>query len=143
MEERNCTFKPKTDESKVSYKKQQQVTGPSYISEFSKDGFVDHFTRIEMARKNKSYRDLGEKKHNLSSNNPENSRIQGNNTYTSFYRNTCEEGKFVFSKEEAARTMPMEGKAKKSEVEKVESEGNQRASVGNILENLKKMAKMV
>lgn len=61
LDTRDCTFKPKIDPSQSSYKKITQVS-PVYTSNFAKDGLKDHFTRIEIAKKNKSYREMNEQK---------------------------------------------------------------------------------
>jgi hypothetical protein len=63
---RDCTFKPQIEGSQNSYKKTTQVN-PVYSSNFLKDGLKDHFTRIEIAKKNKSYKEINEQKSRKSS----------------------------------------------------------------------------
>ena len=61
LDTRDCTFKPRLDTSQSSYKKIVEVN-PVYTSNFARDGLKDHFTRIEIAKKNKSYREMNEQK---------------------------------------------------------------------------------
>ena len=53
-EKKNCTFKPKI--LGKNYVKKDK--GMAYTSEFVKEGLINHFNRIKMAKKKKSYKDL-------------------------------------------------------------------------------------
>lgn len=58
-EKKNCTFKPKILGKDYIKKKDK---GMAYTSEFVKEGLINHFNRIKMAKKKKSYNDLSRSK---------------------------------------------------------------------------------
>jgi hypothetical protein len=148
LDTRDCTFKPKLDTSQSSYKKITQVN-PVYTSNFAKDGLKDHFTRIEIAKKNKSYREMNEQK---SRKNSPNVKKETTGIYDQYSSKDFGPGisrtemKYTYAKtgvfnEEAYSRKNSDQGVDQSNNSWLPSDSHKDKSLNNIVENLKRLSK--